>query len=74
MPKGDANLENILANNVVRRRRGARWAETADGGVLSHYQAWAKAQTRSFFYDLGREHKPKYFYIGCSDARVPGTV
>ncbi len=39
-------------------------------------KAWAEAMTQKdpgFFKRLAQQQKPKYFWIGCSDSRVPAT-
>lgn len=50
-----------------------------DGGLSALFtrnRAWAGAKTRSdpsFFRRLVGQQRPRYFWIGCSDSRVPAT-
>ena len=44
--------------------------------LLKNNQDWAKSVTDkdpSFFKRLSKQQSPKYFWIGCSDSRVPAT-
>ncbi|MGE4431018.1 MAG: carbonic anhydrase [Sphingobium sp.] len=50
-----------------------------DGGLVPLFdrnRAWAQAKTHSdpgFFSRLVGQQRPRYFWIGCSDSRVPAT-
>lgn len=54
-------------------------AEIGDGGLSALFarnRAWAEAKTLvdpSFFKRLVGQQQPRYFWIGCSDSRVPAT-
>ena len=44
--------------------------------LLSRNRSWAdakKSRDPSFFHRLSEQQKPRYFWIGCSDSRVPAT-
>jgi carbonic anhydrase len=44
--------------------------------LFARNRAWAAAVTRrepDFFERLARQQKPRYFWIGCSDSRVPAN-
>lgn len=44
--------------------------------LLENNEEWVKRkldENPNFFKKLGSEHKPHYFWIGCSDARVPNN-
>lgn len=53
--------------------------EPGDGGLsdlLTRNRAWADAKTLvdpGFFKRLVGQQRPRYFWIGCSDSRVPAT-
>lgn len=59
--------------------REAVSAIEGDGGLSALFdrnRAWAAARTRSdpgFFRRLVGQQRPRYFWIGCSDSRVPAT-
>lgn len=54
-------------------------AGEGDGGISSLFtrnRTWAEAKTRDdpgFFKRLVGQQRPRYFWIGCSDSRVPAT-
>lgn len=44
--------------------------------ILENNKRWVNAtreQDAEFFQRLGRGQRPKYFYIGCADSRVPAN-
>lgn len=53
--------------------------EQGEGGLyplLESNKAWAAGRTKrdpGFFGRLAAQQKPRYFWIGCSDSRVPST-
>ncbi|MDE8650660.1 carbonic anhydrase [Novosphingobium album (ex Liu et al. 2023)] len=59
--------------------RQAAIAERGDTGLASLFtrnRAWAEAKTvgdPGFFKRLVGQQRPRYFWIGCSDSRVPAT-
>ena len=45
-------------------------------GLFARNRAWAEAKTLidpGFFKRLVGQQRPRYFWIGCSDSRVPAT-
>ncbi|MBS3953512.1 MAG: carbonate dehydratase [Methylomicrobium sp.] len=45
--------------------------------LLAENKAWAKAvktENPDFFYNLAKEQKPKFLWLGCSDSRVPAEI
>jgi carbonic anhydrase len=58
-----------------RRARSATSAAVLDD-LIANNRAWAqrrKQEDPEFFDRLARQQSPKYFWIGCSDSRVPAN-
>src|SRR3546814_14982083 len=51
-------------------------SDSSPGELLAHNRAWAESKMRvdpTFFSPLVGQQGPQYFWIGCSDSRVPAT-
>lgn len=50
--------------------------DSSSGKLFARNRAWAEAKVRvdpTFFSRLVGQQRPRYFWIGCSDSRVPAT-
>lgn len=65
--------ENRAAEKLAAVTRGD---DNGLADLFARNQAWAKSKTSadpSFFSRLVGQQRPSYFWIGCSDSRVPAT-
>lgn len=60
----------------VTRIPNATQPDLGPSGLFARNRAWAESKVRvdpTFFSRLVGQQKPQYFWIGCSDSRVPAT-
>lgn len=80
----NGSIEEILAKRDIESIKGSSALKSRPKGsshrgvqrLLDYNKQWAAEVSRfnpTYFSDLASEQKPEYFWIGCSDSRVPAN-
>lgn len=83
-PVRDASIESLLVRSTIESIKSSSELHTISKGaahrgiqrLLDYNKQWAVEVSRcnpNYFADLAQEQKPEYFWIGCSDSRVPAN-